>query len=112
MWYQSRPFEPLAVPALDGGRLVFIGIEAISKAGAKKFEMVIHAIGMVLLMTSWRASREKLPKNFNKFSQRSHRQTMTCLQSHIRNPAQRSRTLESGLIFLACLAGLCLRCNH
>ena len=31
---------------------------------------------------------------------------MTCLQSHIRNPAQRSRTLESGLIFLACLAGL------
>ena len=42
----------LPFPALDGGRLVFIGIEAISRRPVpKKFEMVVHAIGMVLLMT-------------------------------------------------------------
>ena len=41
----------LPIPALDGGRLVFIGIEAVSRrAVPRKIEAVVHGVGMLLLM--------------------------------------------------------------
>ena len=41
----------LPVPALDGGRLVFILFEMIfRKPVPKKFEAIVHAVGMVLLL--------------------------------------------------------------
>ncbi|MEE2789886.1 MAG: M50 family metallopeptidase [Myxococcota bacterium] len=42
----------LPFPALDGGRLVFIGIEAIArKPVPKRFELLIHGVGMLILMS-------------------------------------------------------------
>ena len=41
----------LPIPALDGGRLVFIGIEAISRqAVPKKIEAIVHGVGMLLIL--------------------------------------------------------------
>ncbi len=41
----------LPIPALDGGRLVFIGIEAVSRrAVPRKIEAVVHGLGMLLIM--------------------------------------------------------------
>ena len=43
-------FNLLPIPALDGGRLVFILIEAIfRKPVPAKYEGVIHAVGLILL---------------------------------------------------------------
>ncbi len=44
-------FNLLPVPALDGGRLLFIFFEMITgKKLSKKYEGVIHAVGLVLLL--------------------------------------------------------------
>lgn len=44
-------FNLLPVPALDGGRLVFILFEMIfRKPVPQKFESIVHAVGMVLLL--------------------------------------------------------------
>ena len=44
-------FNLLPVPALDGGRLFFILIEAIRKKPVPaKYEGYIHAVGMALLL--------------------------------------------------------------
>jgi regulator of sigma E protease len=44
-------FNLLPVPALDGGRLLFIFLEMILRRPvAKKYEGVIHAVGLVLLL--------------------------------------------------------------
>ncbi len=44
-------FNLLPVPALDGGRLVFIFLEMIlRKPVAKKYEGIIHAVGLFLLL--------------------------------------------------------------
>ncbi len=44
-------FNLLPVPALDGGRLIFILLEMILRRPvAKKYEGVIHAVGLVLLL--------------------------------------------------------------
>jgi regulator of sigma E protease len=44
-------FNLLPIPALDGGRLVFILIEMIfRKPVPKKYEGWVHAVGLVLLM--------------------------------------------------------------
>jgi len=41
----------LPIPALDGGRLFFILIEAVTgRKVSQKFESYAHAIGMVLLL--------------------------------------------------------------
>jgi regulator of sigma E protease len=41
----------LPIPALDGGRLVFLGIESITKKKVKsEVEQVIHLVGMVLIL--------------------------------------------------------------
>jgi len=42
----------LPIPALDGGRLLFIGIEAVfRKKVSQKIEQTIHLIGMVILLS-------------------------------------------------------------
>ncbi len=42
----------LPIPALDGGRLLFIAIEAVTgKKPQPRFEKIIHTIGMVILLT-------------------------------------------------------------
>jgi RIP metalloprotease RseP len=44
-------FNLLPVPALDGGRLLFIFFEMITRRKlAKKYEGVIHAVGLILLL--------------------------------------------------------------
>lgn len=44
-------FNLLPIPALDGGRLVFIAIEMIiGRPVAKKYEGIIHAVGLVILL--------------------------------------------------------------
>ena len=44
-------FNLLPIPALDGGRLVFIFIEMIfRKPVPQKYEKWVHAIGMILLL--------------------------------------------------------------
>lgn len=44
-------FNVLPIPALDGGRLFFILIEAVTdKKVPQRFESIIHTIGMVLLL--------------------------------------------------------------
>ena len=44
-------FNLLPIPALDGGRLVFIFLEMIlRKPVAKKYEGIIHAVGLFLLL--------------------------------------------------------------
>ena len=41
----------LPLPALDGGRLLFIGIEVIFRRPVpKKFEAIVHAAGLILLL--------------------------------------------------------------
>ena len=41
----------LPFPALDGGRLVFIAVEAVARRPVpRQIEMVIHAVGMLLIM--------------------------------------------------------------
>ena len=45
-------FNLLPIPALDGGRLVFILIEMIfRKPVPQKYEKWVHAIGMIFLLT-------------------------------------------------------------
>jgi regulator of sigma E protease len=45
-------FNLLPFPALDGGRLLFLGAEAISRRRPDaKVEAHIHAIGLVMLLT-------------------------------------------------------------
>lgn len=45
-------FNLLPIPALDGGRLVFILLEMILRRPvAKKYEGIIHAIGLILLLS-------------------------------------------------------------
>ena len=45
-------FNVLPIPALDGGRLFFILIEAITgKKVNQKIESTTHAIGMIILLT-------------------------------------------------------------
>jgi regulator of sigma E protease len=42
----------LPIPALDGGRLLFIGVELVfGKKVRPRFERVVHQIGMVILLT-------------------------------------------------------------
>jgi len=44
-------FNLLPVPALDGGRLLFVLIELIIRRPIpQKYESIIHAVGLVLLL--------------------------------------------------------------
>jgi regulator of sigma E protease len=44
-------FNLLPVPALDGGRLVFLGFELIARRRVnQRFESVVHVVGMLLLL--------------------------------------------------------------
>ena len=44
-------FNLLPIPALDGGRLLFIAIEFIFRRPVpKKFEAIVHAAGLILLL--------------------------------------------------------------
>ncbi|HSN81297.1 MAG TPA: M50 family metallopeptidase [Polyangiales bacterium] len=44
-------FNLLPFPALDGGRLIFLGYEAITRRRAnERFEMAVHAVGIVFLL--------------------------------------------------------------
>jgi len=44
-------FNFLPVPALDGGRLVFLGVELITgRKVNQRFESVVHVIGLLLLL--------------------------------------------------------------
>jgi regulator of sigma E protease len=44
-------FNLLPMPALDGGRLIFLGYEAITRRRAnEQFEMAVHAFGIVFLL--------------------------------------------------------------
>lgn len=44
-------FNLLPVPALDGGRLVFLGIEVIRRRPVNaRIEMAVHAVGLVVLL--------------------------------------------------------------
>lgn len=44
-------FNLLPFPALDGGRLIFLGYEAITRRRAnEQFEMAVHAFGIVFLL--------------------------------------------------------------
>ena len=44
-------FNFLPVPALDGGRLVFLGIELVSGRKVNhRIESVVHVVGLVLLL--------------------------------------------------------------
>jgi regulator of sigma E protease len=44
-------FNLLPVPALDGGRLVFLGIELVTRRKVnQKFESVVHVVGLLLLL--------------------------------------------------------------
>lgn len=45
-------FNLLPFPALDGGRLLFLGFEAASKKRADaKIEAKIHAVGLLMFLT-------------------------------------------------------------
>jgi regulator of sigma E protease len=45
-------FNLLPFPALDGGRLLFLGVEAVSRRKADaKLEARVHAIGLLMLLT-------------------------------------------------------------
>ena len=53
----------LPFPALDGGRLIFLAIEAISRRPVpQKLEMVVHGIGIMflLLLTLWVTTKDIL----------------------------------------------------
>jgi regulator of sigma E protease len=42
----------LPIPALDGGRIVFLGYEAVTRKKVnKRFENIIHTVVLVLLLT-------------------------------------------------------------
>ncbi|TFH32275.1 MAG: RIP metalloprotease [Myxococcales bacterium] len=44
-------FNLLPMPALDGGRLIFLGYEAVTRRRAnERFEMAVHAFGIVFLL--------------------------------------------------------------
>jgi regulator of sigma E protease len=44
-------FNFLPVPALDGGRLVFLGVELVSgRKVNQRIESVVHVIGLLLLL--------------------------------------------------------------
>ncbi len=44
-------FNLLPFPALDGGRLIFLGYEAVTRRRAnERFEMAVHAVGIVFLL--------------------------------------------------------------
>jgi len=44
-------FNLLPFPALDGGRLIFLGYEAVTRRRAnERFEMAVHAFGIVFLL--------------------------------------------------------------
>lgn len=45
-------FNLLPLPALDGGRLLFLGIEAVTRRKANmKVEALVHAVGLVMLLS-------------------------------------------------------------
>jgi regulator of sigma E protease len=45
-------FNLLPFPALDGGRLIFLGYEAVTRRRAnERFEMAVHAFGIVFLLS-------------------------------------------------------------
>jgi regulator of sigma E protease len=45
-------FNLLPFPALDGGRLLFLGVEAVSRRKPDaKIEARVHAIGLLMLLT-------------------------------------------------------------
>jgi regulator of sigma E protease len=45
-------FNLLPFPALDGGRLIFLGYEAVTRRRAnEQFEMAVHAFGIVFLLS-------------------------------------------------------------
>jgi len=44
-------FNLLPVPALDGGRLVFLGFELVTRRKVnQRFESVVHVVGLLLLL--------------------------------------------------------------
>ncbi len=44
-------FNLLPLPALDGGRLIFLGYELIARRRAnERFEMAVHAVGIIFLL--------------------------------------------------------------
>lgn len=44
-------FNLLPLPALDGGRLIFLGYELIARRRAnERFEMAVHAVGILFLL--------------------------------------------------------------
>jgi RIP metalloprotease RseP len=46
-------FNMLPVPALDGGRLMFLGYEAVTRRRPnQKVEAQIHMVGMIMLLTT------------------------------------------------------------
>ena len=53
----------LPFPALDGGRLIFLGIEVISRRPVSpKIEMIVHGIGILFLiiLTLWVTAQDIL----------------------------------------------------
>jgi regulator of sigma E protease len=45
-------FNLLPFPALDGGRLIFLGAEAVSRRKPDaKIEARVHAVGLLMLLT-------------------------------------------------------------
>ena len=45
-------FNLLPIPALDGGRLMFLGYEAVTRRRADaRIEAHVHALGLVMLLT-------------------------------------------------------------
>ena len=45
-------FNLLPIPALDGGRLLFLGAEAVSRRSLDaKLEARVHAVGLLMLLT-------------------------------------------------------------
>ena len=53
----------LPLPALDGGRLIFLGIEAVSRRPVpERIEVLVHAIGVVFLisLTIWVTAKDIL----------------------------------------------------
>ena len=47
----ARALAEKGLPALDGGRLIFLGYEAVTRRRAnEQFEMAVHAFGIVFLL--------------------------------------------------------------
>jgi regulator of sigma E protease len=59
-------FNLLPFPALDGGRLLFLGFEVASRRKADaKTEAKVHAVGLLMFLTliAWRTYAEIIPKH-------------------------------------------------